>query len=226
MIGAIRRWHILSHMIVTIRCFGWRVFLNSLLAGRQRTFLTVLSDAHLFPPPSEEPAQIIGRCVQLELCAMKIYQTLADRFANFEHLKKFLDTLAEQEKEHAEILCVCQTLAGRGRWQEGRFSTWTDAIHDLENQVHEWESGLSRFDTMASVLQLVVDVEAAEINSIFADIVRATDSEFVREIDVFWNAEKNHILYICQEIPKLMPGMTDSCADLAQKYGFSMNEAA
>ena len=44
MIGAIRKRDILAHPFITIDCFGWSVFLRALTAGRNQTFLALLTE--------------------------------------------------------------------------------------------------------------------------------------------------------------------------------------
>lgn len=62
MVGAIGKWEVLSHPVVTIRCFGWAVFFRAMFASPDQTFLSLLTKAGLFEPVPE----FIGRCVDLE----------------------------------------------------------------------------------------------------------------------------------------------------------------
>ena len=220
MIGAIQKKHILAHMIVTIRCFGWRVFLNSIFAGRQKTFLSMLSEAHPLPPEGLPSAEIIGRCIKLELCAMRIYSTLSIRFKNLPRMKLFMETLAKQEETHAELLGICQKLAGCGEWQEKSISVWEEVIDSAEKQMQKWELDIGHYENTSAALQLVVAMEATEINNIFMAVIRSTESEFVRAVEVFGRATHEHISYICEEIPQIMPDMADYSSDLARHFGF------
>ena len=81
MVGAIDKRDILAHPFVTIRCFGWRVFLRAIFAGRDKTFLSVLADAEVLKPAAENVVEFVARCVELELKASRIYAALARHFA-------------------------------------------------------------------------------------------------------------------------------------------------
>ncbi len=77
MVGAIIKRDILAHPVVTIRCFGWSVFIRALLAGPRTTFLSLLTETHVLQPADERVEQFVGRCVELELKACRVYETLS-----------------------------------------------------------------------------------------------------------------------------------------------------
>ena len=52
MIGAICKLDILAHPVVTVRCFGWRVFFRALVAGQSQMFLSLLAESNALFPPS------------------------------------------------------------------------------------------------------------------------------------------------------------------------------
>ena len=93
MIGAIRKLDILAHPIVTIRCFGWQVFVRALTAGRSQTFLSLLVDSKAH----KTPRVFVERCVSLELQAMRIYETLAQRFCDEEPVRTFFEKHREEK---------------------------------------------------------------------------------------------------------------------------------
>jgi hypothetical protein len=51
MVGAICKWEVLFHPIVTIQCFGWTVFFRAVFAGPNQTFLSLLTKAGVFEHP-------------------------------------------------------------------------------------------------------------------------------------------------------------------------------
>ena len=67
-------------------------------------------------------------------------------------------------------------------------------------------------------LQHVIEIESSEINHIFDAVVNATDSEFIRQLQVFHTTELQHIKYICRAIPQLEPSLTESCREMQEKY--------
>lgn len=214
MVGVIRKRDILAHPVVTIRCFGWPVFLKALTAGRGQTFLSLLCEAGVLRPPTVEVTELLGRCVELELRAQRIYEELAQRFADQDPIRRFFQTLAEQEQSHGELLGLCRETAGREGWLEEQFAPWREAVPRLEGQMGDAEASLEGLDELAEALRLVIRIEGSEINDVFGGVVAATDSDFVRTLRAFHTAETTHISYISDQIPKFEPGLAEECREL------------
>jgi len=79
-IGATCELDVLAHPVATIGCFGWKVFFKAIVAGRSQTFLSLLAEADALLPPSRKVPELVERCIDLELCAERIYRSLARRF--------------------------------------------------------------------------------------------------------------------------------------------------
>jgi hypothetical protein len=214
MIGAIRKRDVLAHPFVTIQCFGWPVFLRTLFAGRDKTFLSLLAETSVFRLPTLGVPEVLGHCVKLELRARRIYESLAERFTDQEQVRQFFEVLARQEHEHFELLELCRGLASREGWLEAQFAPWRDEVPRLERQMSDVEASLQDLDSVADALRLVIQIEASEINQVFGGAVAATDSAFVRNLQVFHTAEAGHITYICDEIPKFEPDLATECREL------------
>ena len=222
MVGAICKWDILAHPVVTIRCFGWKVFFRALVANHQQTFLSLLVEADVFEAPPDEVPKLVGRCVDLELRAKRIYETLAQRFADPEPVRQFFDKLARQEEDHAELLGLCRAAAGRGGWDEKHFDPWRNALPQLERQMSEAEAWIDSLGTLADALRLVIQVESSEINQVYLAVVEASESEFVRKLDAFLKAGREHIDYICRQIPEFEPDFAEVCQTLYDAYTCSV----
>ena len=134
MIGAIRRRDILAHPVVTIRCFGWRVFLSTLFADRDQTFLSLLVRAGALQPHESKTPETVERCIKLEFQAQRIYHRLAGRFLGSQPISDMFDALAYQEQTHAELLRLCHEAAVRSSWEEACFEPWKDAVANLERR--------------------------------------------------------------------------------------------
>jgi hypothetical protein len=93
-IGAIRRRDIVTHPVVTVRCFGWKVFLRALRSGQHQTFLSLLADKQVLQPAPAKMPELVDRCIGLELCAKRIYESLAERFGQAGSVKGLFTTLA------------------------------------------------------------------------------------------------------------------------------------
>jgi ferritin len=215
MVGAIRKRDVVVHPVVTIRCFGWPVFLKTVIAGRRQTFLTLLAEANAFGPPTVEVPSLLENCVFLELQAKLIYEALAERFSDRAPVREFFETLAQQEQDHADLLELCGEIAGQEGWQEEHFGPWRDAIPVLEQQMDTVEASLGDLDSVTDALRLVIQVESSEINRVFESVVTATDSGFVRHLEPFHAAGVEHISYISDRIPKLESSLAKECEALS-----------
>jgi hypothetical protein len=216
--GVIRTRDIIAHPLVTVQCFGWPFFVRALIAGRRKTFLSLLAGSDALRPPTVAVPELLGRCVDLESRARRIYELLAARFSDRPPVRRFFETLARQEQEHFELLALCRQLASREGWLEEHFAPWRDAVPQLERQVDDLEDSLDDLACLDDALRLVIRLEGSEINQVFRGVVSATDSEFVRSLQAFRTAETRHIAYACGQIPKLAPGLAGECGDLRVRY--------
>ena len=218
MLGAIRKRDIVAHPLVTIECFGWRVFVRALTAGPNVTFLSLLADTGSLQAAKPKVPELVQRCVTLELRAKKIYETLAGRFADQPSLAKFFRTLANQEQGHAELLELCRAAAEQGEWDEPQFAPWRESVPRLERQMKTAQASLNGCNDRTEVLRLVIQIESSELDDVFGGVVAASDSEFVRKIQAFQKAGTNHVSYICRTIATLEPSLADQCQAVRAKH--------
>ncbi len=214
MIGAICKRDVLAHPMVTIRCFGWQVFFQALVAGRKRTFLSLVmgsSAARCSPVPLPD---LIRRCANLELRAKSIYELLARCYRHHGDVSRLFTTLARQEQCHFELLELCALAAGGQEASEACFERWQQMLPRLARQMRRAEAKATEVTTVAEALSLVVAVESSEVNELFAEIVESSRSEFVRRLNVFREAGEQHLAYIGREIPSLAPELAEACRQL------------
>jgi rubrerythrin len=214
MLGAIRKRDILAHPVVTVQCFGWKVFLRVLVAGGDVTFLSIVASSRPFGDVSGDLPDLVSRCVELERSAMRIYEALADRFQDEPEVRRFFRSLAMQEKGHAEMLALCHRSVGHGRWVEQQLNTMRGSVERLQNEMLATEASVTGISSARDALRLVIAVESSEINRLFKKVVAACPSEFVRTIRRFWDAEQQHLEFICKAIHAFDPELSDECAVL------------
>ena len=218
MVGAIRTWDILSHPIVTIRCFGWRVFWRALFAGRRRTFLSLFCrDA----PGSDRTPGLpspLDRCIKLELQAKRIYLALARTFAETKSAAHFFTDLGEQEQDHADLLVMCWATVHHGGWRAEHFAPWQEHLPALEQQMQAIESSLDSIDRLDKALRLVIEIESSQINPVLQAAVAASESTFVERLRPFQDAIATHISYIVLRLSKLAPELTTAFNGLSQEF--------
>lgn len=217
MVGAIVKRDILAHPLVTVRCFGWWVFLRALCAGRNTTFLSLLTSSAALEPAGEGVPEFVARCVELELKAGRIYESLSRRFSDQPSARDFFASLTRQEAAHAELLEVAETAASRERWDEDKATPWHDVVTSLEPDMQRAASSLGEIHTLQQALRLVIDIESSEINQLFHGVVSASDSNFVKRIRTFHQAENRHLRFICRAIEQLDPELVPACQGLKQR---------
>jgi len=218
MVGAICKRDILAHPVVTIRCFGWKIFFRALMADQRQTFLSLLVDADVFEAPGADVHELVGRCIGLELRAKGVYETLSHRFADTGSAKQFFEQLAREEEDHAELLGLCRAAAGRAGWEEKHFDSWRQALPQLEQQMSEAETCIESCESLGDALRLVIRIESSEINRVYLAIIAASHSEFVRRLRVFLEAGRTHIAHICRRIPEFEPEYGEICQTLYGAY--------
>jgi rubrerythrin len=146
--------------------------------------------------------------------AQRIYEALAERFADQPRAKEFFQTLAEEEGEHFQLLELCRQAASREGWQEVHFTPWRTAVPRLEQQMDDARERLSDIERLADALRLVIRIETSEINHLFGAVVAATDSGFVRTLKPFQAAASEHISQITGQIAVLEPELASECRAL------------
>ena len=218
MIGLVRKRHVLTHPVVTVQSFGWRAFFRCLVAGRNQTFLSLVMEARPSERRSSPAGAVVGRCVELEHRAGRLYESLAGRFSRTASIHAFFTKLARQEEEHAELLRLSLEASRRAGWDADRIRSLSQSVSRLESSMGDAEARGERVRAPAEALGLVLDVESSEINRVFADILRASASAFLEVLDPFHTAAGEHIAYICRRVPELEPGWQEACRTLLDVY--------
>jgi hypothetical protein len=205
MVGAITARDILAHPVVTVRCFGWRVFFKALFAGHRRTFLSLLSRARGAEGAASRLSSLVDRCSDLELRAKRVYAAFAHAFADHAAARQFFATLAQQEQDHADLLALCSDAARRGIWSAECHNPWEQYLPSIEEHMQKAEAAMYEIGALDEALRLVIQVESAEINRVFQAVLASCDWEFVNRLAVFRRAVELHVSYIVDQLPKLDP---------------------
>jgi len=218
MVGIITNRDILVHPIVTIQCFGWRIFVLALCAGQTRTFLSLLSSDPSFKATMSKSPEFVDRCIELELRAKHIYLTLAGTFNNSGPARIFFKTLAAQEQEHADLLSLCKIAARRHGWNDSYFNPWEKTLQNIELEMQKIETSLYRINALPDALRLVVEIESSEVNRIFQAVLDASNSDFVRQMEPFQQALEFHIAYITEKVGELDASNANAVQELRRMY--------
>ena len=220
MFGAITNRDILAHPIVTVRSFGWRIFFKAIFSGREKTFLSLLQGAHLFDESASMSGspELLGRSIELELQANRIYEVFAKTFASSTAVRHFFKTLAQQERDHADMLELCRAAAIRGRWKLSYLNPWQGYLPHLEQMMQEIENSMYSIQSVNDALSLVIHVESSELNPVFEAVVASSDSVFIQKMIKFRTVMKNHISYIAETLPQLSPQFMRDSRELRSKF--------
>jgi rubrerythrin len=218
MVGVIRGWDVLTHPIVTIRCFGWRVFFQAIVPWQKKPFLSLISSRRAGKPAVSSIPTILDRCIELELRAKRIYAALGKAFEERDDLSAFFSGLAAQEQRHADLLAICRVAAVEKGWRAKLFNPWEDYLPRLEKQMDAIEANIRCVDSVEAALRLVVEVESAEVNTIFHAALEATDARFVKKLRPFRRAMEAHMDYIIATLPRLSPRLILLARELRRKF--------
>ncbi len=132
-------------------------------------------------------------------------------------MRDFFRTLAVHETQHAELLELAETAAGCQQWNEAKAAPWRQVVPRLEEQMAQALRTLEEVTSVREALQRVIDIESSEINDVFKGVIAAADSEFVRQIRAFHDAERVHLRFICRAIERLDPDLVPASETLALK---------
>ena len=218
MLGIIRKRDVLAHPWVTIRCFGWRVFVRTLLAGRRRTFLSVISDCQVLGPRPVRDKDPLGRPILLELRAEALYEGLARKFAAVEAAREFFSELAAQERDHADLLEVCRAALRRGGPDDRLLGSLVEQVPRLEEAMARAEASASGLSDLREALRLTIAIESSEVNRVFQGLVAACGSDFAAKVERFGAAARSHLSFLRRWIPEIDPALREEC-DALEKGG-------
>lgn len=208
--GIIRKRDVVAHPVVTIQCFGWKLFFRTLIADHDRTFLELLGE-DTFPKRGCRGPNLVARSAGLERRAMGVYLTLARRNSEDAGLYAFFCTLAEQESSHAELLELCASATSPEQWEADELSRWQSLLPGLETAMSEFEQAASTAQGRHDALELMARLESSEINDLFRGVVGASSSEFVRAVHAFKAAEGEQDKYIARALPSLDASIPPPC---------------
>lgn len=216
--GAIRKRDILTHPVATIRTFGWKAFVRSLLARPGQSFLAIVARTVLPSKAVEEEAEFVAHAIGLERGAMRIYRCLAERFSHMQELHDFFMKLSRAEEHHAELLELCIASSDRQAWMKRSLEPWRDTVARLEDQMQRFQLRAYQMLSVPGALRLVIAIESSEIDEVFEAIVEASDSRFAQAVEAFRSAGDAHIEEICRTIPKLDPELLAACSALRESH--------
>jgi hypothetical protein len=215
MVGAIRKRDIFGHPVATVRCFGWRVLFKAILAGRDRTFLSLIFESGSRDLRRAGATDVVTEAIALELQAARLYDCLARRFSESAPAGAFFASLAAEERDHADLLEVCRAAAGSASGGAPRIEAPAEAaVARLREEMDALEAGLDGLRTPTDALRLVIRIESSEVNRVFRALIAGSGSDFVRSIAAFGAATGKHLAGIAARIAEIEPALAGECRAL------------
>ncbi|NLF07296.1 MAG: hypothetical protein GX594_04860 [Pirellulaceae bacterium] len=177
--------------------------------------MSLIGETGCFQATDDDAASTVKRCIDLELQAKRLYETLGQSVAE---AAEFFAELASQEQKHADLLRVSMAAARHRGWRRGGFNLWRDDLPRLEQQMRDAEISASAVDSLDDALRLVVSVESSEINAVFQRALAACNSSFTRRLDPFRTAVEKHLDYIVTQIVHLAPNLRIASGELRARF--------
>ena len=84
---------------------------------------------------------------------------------------------------------------------QGRLGMWHDHVSLLTQTMQRTSASLRKIGSVNEITRLILEMEGSEINQVFMGVIEATDSPFVRKLEPFRRAVKQHINYIARRFP-------------------------
>ncbi len=131
--------------------------------------------------------ETIRKMVVLEESIYRFYRDLADRFRGTGYLCEFLKALAEDEKEHVEILSRVSDRLDREDTFEPELTVEASDLTRILNPLRQARFKFDReLTSKEELFQCIVSVEFSEWNDIFSYVVSTIvqrDKSFLRELE-------------------------------------------
>jgi hypothetical protein len=207
--GVVTTIQVLAHPLVIVEGFGLKVLLRALFAGREETFLDIVSRR------AEEEARgdmdeldlvrMVDRFVGFERRARDLYLDLSEQLAGLSEAARFFATLSRQEEGHAIVLSRVRREISRGRF-------WTDSkdLHlasekAVDALLTDFEEEVRHGVSLPRALDIVEAIEGSELDLVFDSLNSSVDLRSRARFERFFVLNQSHSLY-CREQVRTLRG--------------------
>ncbi len=200
MASVLSREYCLAHPVEISQLYGWNVFLGTLV-NRRRTVLerveSTFSENRLAMPGP------LGQSYRLsalfELRAAKIYQQMAERFADVLPAHRLFKELQEEEAEHARLMNICLYSVRMSPDVQ-----YVPSVRDAEVQavMKEMRGVQRRVPTMTldEALKTSEALELGEVNLIFGKLLKQVAEPEVGLLRQMMRHAENHQVSVPRRI--------------------------
>jgi hypothetical protein len=209
--GVVTTKEVLAHPLVILEAFGLKVLVRSLLAGRDETFLDIVTRCAQEGANDDmeelDLLKTVDRFVGLERLARDLYRELSRQLAGFPDAAKFFFTLSWQEEGHALVLSRVRREIRRGRlWKKSR-DLHLCSIGSLEALFANFEHEVRKKGIcLARALEIVEEIEGSELDVVFDCLNASVDMRSRARFERYFVLSKAHSAYWHEQVGRLRAG--------------------
>ncbi|MFL5412048.1 MAG: hypothetical protein ACJ79D_11790 [Myxococcales bacterium] len=198
--GVVTTKEVLAHPLVILEAFGLKVLVRSLLAGRDETFLDIVTRCAQEGANDDmeelDLLKTVDRFVRLERLARDLYRELSRQLAGLPDAARFFFTLSWQEEGHALVLSRVRREIRRGRlWKKSR-DLHLSSIGSLEALFANFEHEVRKKGIcLARALEIVEDIEGSELDVVFDCLNGSVDMRSRARFERYFVLSKAHSAY-------------------------------
>jgi rubrerythrin len=208
--GVVTRVQVLTHPLVIVEGFGFKVLWRALLARPGETFLEVVrrcAEEEQFAARGLRELDLlrtVDRFIGFECRARDLYRMLGQQHrGEFARAARFFATLARQEEGHAVVLSHVRREVQRGRlWKESK-ELHAAACDRLDALFSRLEAEARAGVPLVRALDMVEQVEGSELDLIFEDLRSSVDARSRARFERFFVLGSAHQEYCRSELAAL-----------------------
>jgi hypothetical protein len=200
MLGVVRTRQVLAHPLVILEGFGLKVLVRSLFAGRDETFLDIVTRCAQEGANDDmdevDLLKTVDGFVGLERRARDLYWKLSHKLAAFPDAARFFVTLSWQEEGHAIVLSRVRRDIRRGRlWKRSR-DLHLASLGSLEALFANLErEAQSESLSVCRALEMVEELEQSELDVVFDTLNDSVDMRSRARFERFFVLSRAHSAY-------------------------------
>jgi hypothetical protein len=206
--GVVTTRQVLAHPLVILEGFGLKVLVRSLFAGRDETFLDIVTRCAQEGANDDmeevDLLKTVDRFVGLERRARDLYWKVSQDLAAFPDAAKFFVTLSWQEEGHAIVLSRVRREIRRGRlWRKSR-DFHLSSLGSIEALFANFEHEVGRKTvSLCRALEMVEEIEGSELDVVFDSLNDSVDMRSRARFERFFVLSNAHSAYWREQVPLL-----------------------
>ena len=208
MSAVLSRDYCLSHPWEVGRLYGWSVLFGTWVSKRSvldRVARSFAERRDVMPGPLGRSYRIAQL---LELRAAKIYQLMAERFADLLPARRLFEELEEEEREHARLMEICLytvCVTPEIRYEP---SVMDPEIRTVLQEMRAVQRRIPSM-TLDEALETSEALERSEVNVIFGKLLEQVDQPEVALLREMMRSAENHQVSVPRRIADLREELSE-----------------